>query len=166
MAPRLRVLAALTLASLLAGCSGGGGDQLTERLRPAPASPMSCDNAIRFGPLPEWARTGFTPPDQDVRYVIGERGHLVGVVFGYPLTAPPPTDGRNNKILWVSNAAKAGAKPDLEITARLNGTSVTAKETVPGGPGPSIIDMPQPGCWTFDATWSGVHDRLAVPYGP
>jgi hypothetical protein len=104
-------------------------------------------------------------PDQDVRYVIGEKGHIVGVVFGYPLRAPTAAAGRNNKILWVSNAAKAGAPPDLVIAAHLNGTSATAKRTIAGGPGPSIVDMPRAGCWTFDLTWSGVHDRLAVPYG-
>ena len=157
-----RLLAALALAASSVACSSN--DRGEKKLSPA-AAPMSCDSAVKYGPLPEWARTGFTPPDQDVRYVIGEESRIVGVVFGYPLQAPTQDDGRNNKILWVSNTARQGARPDLVIVGHLGGTSVTARRTVTGGPGPSIIDMPRPGCWTFDLTWSGVHDRLAVPYG-
>lgn len=157
--------AALLLAAGLIGCSSTSDKRVKEPSSSATASPMSCETAIRYGPLPGWARAGFSPPDQDVRYVIGENRHIVGVVFGYPLRAPAQNDGRNNKILWVSNAAKPGAPPDLMIAARLNGTSVTARRTVKGGPGPSIIDMPRPGCWTFGLSWSGVQDRLAVPYG-
>jgi hypothetical protein len=156
------LLAALAVAASAVACSS---DHSVGK-RPSPASaPMSCDSAVRYGPLPEWARTGFSPPDQEVRYVMGERGRIVGVLFGYPLQAPAQDDDRNNKILWVSNTAEQGAPPDLLIAASLNGTSVRAKRTVTGGPGPSIVDMPQPGCWTFDLTWSGVHDRLVVPYG-
>jgi hypothetical protein len=158
------LLAALALAALTVACSSDD----SSGKRPSPASaPMSCDSAVKHGPLPKWARTGFSPPDQDVRYVMGEKGRILGVVFGYPLQAPAHVrdDDRNNKILWVSNTAEQGAPPDLVIAASLNGTSVRAKRTVSGGPGPSIIDMPQAGCWTFDLTWSGVHDRLAVPYG-
>jgi hypothetical protein len=152
----------LAMGAVLAACSS---DNHATRSSGSVAAPISCDTAIREGPLPEWARYGFTPPDQPVRYVIGEKSRIVGVVFGYPFRAPAAADGRNNKILWVSNAAKAGAPPDLVIDAHLNGASVSAKRTITGGPGPSIVDMPQAGCWTFDLTWSGVHDRLAVPYG-
>ena len=157
-----RVLAALVLAASSVACSSN--DHGEKKPSPA-AAPRSCDSAVKYGPLPEWARTGFTPPDQDVRYVIGEKRRIVGVVFGYPLQAPAQDDGRNNKILWVSNTAKQGAPPDLVIVGHLDGTSVMARRTVTGGPGPSIVDMPRAGCWTFDLTWSGVHDRLAVPYG-
>ena len=157
-----RVLAALVLAASSVACSSN--DHGEKKPSPAAAS-RPCDSAVKYGPLPEWARTGFTPPDQDVRYVIGEKRRIVGVVFGYPLQAPTQDDGRNNKILWVSNTARQGARPDLVIVGHLDGTSVMARRTVTGGPGPSIVDMPRAGCWTFDLTWSGVHDRLAVPYG-
>ncbi|HEX7715941.1 MAG TPA: hypothetical protein VF416_01540 [Marmoricola sp.] len=157
-----RFAVVLAMGAVLAACSG---TDHAKNSSGSVAAPNSCDTAIREGPLPEWARYGFTPPDQAVRYVIGENRHIVGVVFGYPLRAPTGADGRNNKILWVSNAAKSGAPPDLVIDAHLNGTSITAKRTITGGPGPSIVDMPKPGCWTFDLTWSGVHDLLAVPYG-
>ena len=157
----VRFAMVLSMGAVLAACSSDDHPNQPGTV----AAPLSCASAIRYGPLPTWARYGFTPPDQPVRYVIGENSHIVGVVFGYPFRAPTGTGGHNNKILWVSNAAKSGAPPDLVISARLGDTSVTAKRTITGGPGPSIVDMPQPGCWTFDLTWSGVHDRLAVPYG-
>ena len=161
----------LASAVLLPGCSSGADERVARPGSAAsPAGPatvsLSCDGAVRLGALPEWARTGFSPPDQAVRYVIGQHRSIVGVVFGYPLEAPASSGGRNNKILWVSHAARAGAPPDLEIVAHRDGSSQTVQRTIIGGPGPSIVDMPEPGCWTFDLTWSGVHDRLAVPYGP
>lgn len=157
----------LVVGACATGCSSADptSEDVTRTPGAASASPISCESAVRLGPLPEWARSGFTPPDQAVRYVIGERSRIVGVVFGYPLTAPRGQGDRNNKILWVGNAAEPGAPPDLVIVGHLNGTATTARRTVAGGPGPSIVDMPKPGCWTFDLTWSGVHDRLAVPYG-
>jgi hypothetical protein len=35
---------------------------------------------------------------------------------------------------------------------------------VPGGPGPSIIDLPAPGCWTLRLSWSGHTDELRLRY--
>jgi len=118
--------------------------------------------AEETSPLPVWARRGFTPPDQPVVHVSGLRGDIVGVVFGDPLRAPPIA-GRNNKILWV---ARTWGVP-LKIHAALNGSSLAADREVAGGPGPSIIDMPKAGCWTFTLTWGGNQDQVAVPYtGP
>jgi hypothetical protein len=36
--------------------------------------------------------------------------------------------------------------------------------SVPGGPGPSIIDLPAPGCWTLHLSWSGHTDKLKLHY--
>jgi hypothetical protein len=73
-------------------------------------------------PLPEWARTGFTPPDQKAPYVLGTGGDIPGVVFGDPLTAVQRPD-KNNKILWVS---RLDVKGDLlRIKARLAGAGLT-----------------------------------------
>jgi hypothetical protein len=35
---------------------------------------------------------------------------------------------------------------------------------VPGGPGPSIINLPAPGCWTLHLSWSGHRDELKLRY--
>jgi hypothetical protein len=107
-------------------------------------------------PLPTWARAGFTPPDQTTTYVQGAGGDIVGVLFGWPLTAPPSRD-RQNKILWVARVSEGG--DPLRITARLASSDVVARRQVQSGPGPSIIDLPAAGCWRFDLTWSVMMTR-------
>ena len=163
---RALTAAALALAGAAVGCSSDAGAPAAARSSAVggESDPLSCDAAVRTGPLPEWARTGFSPPDQPVRYVLGERGSIVGVVFGYPLVAGARQEGKGNKILWVGRTVDGDVATDLQITARLNGTAVEAHRSVPGGPGPSLIDLPEPGCWTLDLVWGGGHDRLAVPY--
>lgn len=154
---------ALLAATLLAACTGSPAG-------PSPGSAatgdgsrtLACTAAVRTRPLPTWARAGFTPPGRAVPHVTGVRGDIVGVVFGNPLRSPPAADHRN-KILWVARVA-SGDSPSLEIHAKLNGSDVAVAREVAGGPGPSIIDMPRAGCWTFALTWSGHRDRLAVPY--
>lgn len=150
----------------VSGCSSDKAEPKSAESSPAGArsAALSCDHAVRNGPLPTWARGGFDPPDQDVQYVIGADRSIVGVVFGYPLEAGVRKDGRGNKILWVGRTTDNSAATDLEITAHLNGTSTVVQRSASGGPGPSRIDLPKPGCWTLDLVWGGGRDRLAVPY--
>ncbi|GIF68597.1 hypothetical protein Ais01nite_66320 [Asanoa ishikariensis] len=92
---------------------------------------------------------------------MGDRAEVVAAIFGYPL-ALSKKDGSSNKILWVS---KEPAPPgDLVIEARLDGSDVSATRRVPGGPGPSIIDLPQPGCWHLTLTWPGHTDAVGLVY--
>jgi hypothetical protein len=166
-----RLLTAAVLAGLLTGCSGSADEPAARTSSPHPSSTApttvsaSCRTAVRHAALPVWARAGFDPADQPAWYIIGEKRTIVGVVFGYPLVAGKRQDGKGNKILWVGKHVDAAAPADLEITARLNGTDLEVKRSVHGGPGPSLIDVPRPGCWTFDLSWAGGHDRIAVPYG-
>jgi hypothetical protein len=120
----------------------------------------SCD--VLTGALPTWAQGGFTPPTQSVPHVLGAGGDIVGVLFGEPLHSPPQPD-HSNKILWVSRPA-ADSSP-LQISAALNGSDLTAAREIAGGPGPSTVDLPKAGCWTFTLTWSGHTDRVDIPYG-
>lgn len=141
--------------ALLAGCSGAPAS--------SPTSDDACAASVTVGPLPEWARTGFTPPDQSIAHVLGDGGDIVAVLFGYPLQAPPGTE-RGNKILWVGRVLDE-SPADLVV----HGTSDTGDvvdDKVSGGPGPSIIDVPSAGCWTMDLTWGSHHDVLRLPYGP
>jgi len=51
----------------------------------------------------------------------------------------------------------------------MNGAKVVGKpvtETVAGGPGPSYVNMPSPGCWRMTLTWSGYRDSLDLDYAP
>jgi hypothetical protein len=128
----------------------------TDQAAPAPAP---C--AVVDGPLPAWARAGFTPPDQAVPHVVGTGGDIVGVLFGQPMTVPPRS-GANNKILWVSRVDGAGEP--LRIHATLAGSAVAVDRAVTVGP--SVVDLPQTGCWTFSLSWSGHHDEVSVRYYP
>ena len=157
---RIRLAAPILLTLLTAtACTGAATRE------PPPVAPtsvdvaQSCVAAEETSPLPGWARAGFTPPDQPVVHVSGRRGDIVGVVFGDPLHAPALA-GRGNKILWV---AKTWGAP-LKIHATLNGSSLAVDREVAGGTGPSLIDMPKAGCWTFTLSWPGHHDELAIPY--
>jgi hypothetical protein len=75
----------------------------------------------------------------------------------------PPLQDRRDKILWVSKIPLAAPDP-LVIVATLAGGTRTVTVSVPGGPGPSIINLPVPGCWTFHLSWSGHTDELKLRY--
>jgi len=147
----------LLLAAVLFGAACGSDPQVPE----TDDAVLSCDGAVVTSALPDWARAGFTPADQAVPHVTGQGGDIVGVVFGDPLLAPPGTD-HANKILWVSRVGVPN--PGLSISARLGGSDVTEQRYLPDGPGPSYVDMPTSGCWTFPLEWAGHTDPLAVPY--
>ena len=53
----------------------------------------------------------------------------------------PRVDGSTNKVLWVLREASS-----FVVEGRPSGKS-TPVVTVPGGP--SIVDVPTAGCWTF-----------------
>jgi hypothetical protein len=125
------------------------------------ASPAVCVESTP-APLPEWARGGFSG-DAVIRHVMSDRGDIVAVLFGYPLSQPPPPD-RSNKILWVSRVpVEPGDR--LVIDAR-NQDGGAATREVAGGPGPSIIDLPRAGCWELTLTWSGHRDAMRLRYVP
>ena len=97
-------------------------------------------------------------------YVMSDRGDIVAILWSDhdPLRAPPLAT-RSNKILWVAKAVSGPFTP-LRIRATLDGTNQTVTRQVAGGPGPSIIDLPAAGCWSFNLNWSGHHDQLALRY--
>jgi hypothetical protein len=65
--------------------------------------------------------------------------------------------------LWVSRVPFVAPDP-LIIKATLAGSTRTVTVSVPGGPGPSTIDLPAPGCWTLHLSWSGHTDELKLRY--
>jgi hypothetical protein len=101
-----------------------------------------------------------------VPYVIATPPIAAGFVFGYPLTA-----GRtepSNKILWVVG------KPWNGSPLIVGGHPVGAQSPSDGwrfeadsGPGdiyPSIVNVPQAGCWQFDLGWAGNHAMVDLNY--
>jgi len=133
----------------------------------AAAAPLApCRARVRRGVLPVWARTGFSDPRPRMPHVLGRRGLLAALLFGDPLSAPESRD-HGNKILWVSRPPLSGPA-DLRLAARrveggrFVGRSVV--RVVAGGPGPSLIDLPRPGCWRVRAAWAGHRDTLDLVY--
>jgi hypothetical protein len=97
-------------------------------------------------------------------HVMGEAGNIVAILWAdRDALHSPALQDRTNKILWVSKTQFAGLGP-LIIRATLAGSARTATVSVPGGPGPSIIDLPAPGCWTLQLSWSGHTDQLKLRY--
>jgi hypothetical protein len=132
----------------------------------AGSSAAACHSAVHHGVLPTWARTGFSDPRPRLPHVIGRSGEIAALVFGYPLRAPPGK-ARANKILWVSRRAVRPLS-DLRIRAqRMEGRRRVGRpvtRVVVGGPGPSGIDLPAPGCWRLTLRWSGRSDQLDLRY--
>jgi hypothetical protein len=164
-------LSATALARGFSGTAGRGTTAHSAAAKPArstgprPVTSNGCAGQPPVSPLPDWARAGFYPPDQAMPHVMGEAGSIVAILWA-PRDAlhSPPLHDRNNKILWV--AADAPPGNPLVIKATLAGGTRTATLTVPGGPGPSIINLPAPGCWTFHLSWSGHTDELKLRYAP
>ena len=170
------LLAAGTL--LVAACTGNS--QPSARLQPPAAAragaaqaaavqagavtPDGCAGQPTVSPLPAWARSGFSPADQAMPHVLGEAGNIVAILWARrDALHSPPLQDRSNKILWVSRIPLTGPDP-LVIKATLAGSARTATVSVPGGPGPSIIDLPKSGCWTLHLSWSGHTDELKLRY--
>ncbi|MET7970116.1 hypothetical protein [Micromonospora sp. NPDC005305] len=152
---------------LLAGCTTAG--RSATPATPAADATTGCAARVDTGRLPDWADAGFSG-DTRIAHVLGAKGDIVAVLFGHPL-AVGRTEGPSNKILWVARPAATpspdtGAPASLVITATLDGTATRATREVAGGPGPSIIDLPQAGCWHLDLRWSGRTDTMDLVYVP
>lgn len=131
-------------------------------LTAAEDSGSACDGAVVTSALPTWARGGFSRGAYVEPHITGSGGDIVGILFVNPLRAHQ-TPGTNNKILWVAKDPRSGP---LVIRAHLEGSSRDVTRTVSGGPGPSIIDMPAPGCWKLTLMWSDHTETAALPYAP
>jgi hypothetical protein len=79
-----------------------------------------------------------------VPWAIGTPSDAVAFLFAGQLVAgnSPRLDGTNNKILWVAK--------DAEWGFTVNGSPLgTSQPVVSVAGGPSIVDAPAAGCWTF-----------------
>jgi hypothetical protein len=127
---------------------------------------LACRSEVRIGVLPAWARAGFSEARPRMRYELGASGRIAAIPFG-TLNSPPAAN-HTNKILWVSRVSPTGPGASLRILAqRMTGTrrdGTPVMRVVSGGPGPSIINLPSPGCWRLTLRWSGWTDHLDLQY--
>jgi hypothetical protein len=147
-------LASFVIVAALTSCSGSPESRTPERPSPEATGQLSAETATPAAAVSLPCAPGVPA------LVRGKRHNVVGEVFGRPLTSPPSRD-HENKILWRARPAEPG---DLVITASLNGSGLLVRRRVEGGPGPSIINVPKAGCWTFSLAWPGHHDVVAIRY--
>jgi len=154
MRSALAVLALAVGATMVAAAPGTSSSRL-------PAIP--CEAQVQMGALPTWARGGFSDPR--IPHVVGRSQRIVAILFGYPLRSPPRRQ-RRNKILWVPRRTP-DASPLWIRARRMSGYTPIGSPVnrkVSGGPGPSIINLPTPGCWRLRVRWSGRADSLDLRY--
>ncbi|HKE64958.1 MAG TPA: hypothetical protein VKB59_09975 [Micromonosporaceae bacterium] len=177
---RWRATAMLSgLLLIVAGCTGSPATPRRDATaHPSPIAPTTaappttnagaaadapCQFKLRTDDLPTWARSGFRgPPWNAWPYAVSSGGDIVAVLFGYPFVAPEPSAAESqNKILWVPKDPSAG---ELTVDARLVGTSQNA-DVGDISFGPSIVDVPKPGCWRMTLHWLGPTETIDIMYG-
>ena len=152
---------ALVTVIVPAGSASAKASESASFSRTGTACPVHVVNGV----IPSWARAGFSSPKPTMNYELGQHGRIVALLWAYPLLYPPPTT-HNNKILWVSKVP-AGGPPLIIAAQRVAGRKPVGRAVhlqVPGGPGPSIINLPAAGCWHLSLTWSGRSDTLDLDY--
>jgi hypothetical protein len=159
----VRILTLIVLAIVATAC---GTIAPSHPLGSTPQAARTCAASVDRGVLPVWARSGFTDPQPVIPHSLGRSGEIMAILFGDPLLSPPGAT-HANKILWVTRPPFVSA-PTLEISAqRMDGAALIGAATerhVDGGPGPSIIDLPDPGCWRLTLTWADKTDVLDLEY--
>lgn len=138
---------------------GAGGPQR------GPVGATACRPRVLDGVLPAWARTGFSQPRPRMPYAMGQSGRIVAILWAR-LDSPPAAD-HTNKILWVSHVpTQLGGNLAIEAQRMVTTTRLGApvRRSVTGGPGPSIINLPAPGCWRLTLRWSGWTDHIDLQY--
>jgi hypothetical protein len=99
---------------------------------------------------PVWSQEGWSHAKGTpwpVPWAMGTGGDAVAFLFTTQLVAGPSprSDGSSNKVGWVAKDAFNF------IVQRWQPGQSQPVVAVPGGP--SIVDVPTPGCWTFRLVW-------------
>jgi hypothetical protein len=103
------------------------------------------------GEPPVWAQGGWNVvkgQSWGVPWALGTGGQAVAFVFARQLVAgsSPRVDGTNNKVLWVAK----GNTPNFIVEGTPQGAT---RPAISVNGGPSIVDAPVAGCWTFRLRW-------------
>lgn len=120
---------------------------------------------------PMWAQDGWSVAKGTpwpVPWAFGTGDDAVAFVFANELVAGPSprVNGSQNKILWLARDSPTGS--GVQVEGRPLGQSQPVV-TIAGGP--SITDVPTPGCWTFRLSWgssgqnSSTINLAVLPHG-
>jgi hypothetical protein len=144
----------VTMLILLAGCTSGQASA-----PPVRSLAGGCAGTVmRDSEPPAWAQGGFTHPKGTpwaVPWALGTPGDAIAHVFATQLVAGGRRpDGTANKVLWVVRDY-----PSFVVEGRPLGQTQPVV-TIPGGP--SIVDVPAPGCWTFQLSWGSLPRHIST----
>jgi hypothetical protein len=159
---RCGVLGLVLLGTGVCACSTPSDPvpQVSETPTEAVLPAVDCSISVRAGPLPAWARAGFSDDGASFRHVEGVRGLLAGVLFGYPLSSPPAGPRRTR-----SCGSRGPVTGRLRISAQLEGSGPVVEREVGFGGGQSIVDLPHAGCWRLTLRWGDdLTDVVDLPY--
>lgn len=103
---------------------------------------------------PLWAQGGWSHAKGTpwpVPWAFGTENTTVAYLFAIQLVAgtSPRVDGSQNKVLWEARDFPSGG--NVLVDGHPFGESQPVV-SIPGGP--SITDVPTPGCWTFQLFWT------------
>jgi hypothetical protein len=116
---------------------------------------------VQDGSPPAW--TGSANPPPGMRWLIGEHGSVVGMLFSDPLKS-----GETDKILWIVKQPRDGNPLRIRATLASPQASITFTPVPPdSGPGeifPWTVAVPQVGCWMMTLDWGTGQDIVAVPF--
>jgi hypothetical protein len=152
------------LVPVLVGVVAAVGTPAATRGAAGAADP--CRSMVRQDVLPPWMRAGFSEGRPRAPHVVGRAGRIGGVVFGWPLASPPGAL-RRNKVLWVPRRETSSSTALWIRMQRMEGRAAVGSpvsRVVAGGPGPSIVNAPSPGCWRLTLSWAERRDTLDLVY--
>jgi hypothetical protein len=159
----------LIAATLMVVAACGSDDSSSsEAAVPKGAHEVSggCGRTVLYtGASEDWTAQAAGPTD--LVQATSHDGNAVAFLFAHPLRAGEP-ENPANKILWVVKEPRGDS--DLVITAHpLEAAAPTVRQREPAdsGPGeiyPSIVNVPEPGCWAFTLEWNGNKDTIELPY--
>lgn len=148
---------------LASGCSSA--PLAPAQVRPSPAVHAfvggCAGTLVSDAEPPAWAQGGWhghaigTP--WSVPWAMGTPSNAVAFLFAGQLVAgvSPRVNGTNNKILWVAKDAEWGFLVEGRPLGR-----PTPIVSVAGGP--SIVDVPTAGCWTFRLSSSSTGNQIST----
>jgi hypothetical protein len=168
----MRSLAIVAVSALALACSGAGGRASSASAvttSPPKAQPTSggCGRTqAQVGAVPAWLEVAAGRAPQ-LPYVVAVPDSAAGFLFARPLRAGHP-ENPSNKILWVVRTPRRGST--LEVDGRplgAAGPTVHQSQPADSSPGeiyPSIVDVPDPGCWRFTLRWATGRVEVDLDY--
>ena len=157
------------IAAVIAGCTSAPVSTSTPTTAPSgstllPTAYGGCGpTQVTDGtsPPPSWALQGFNGWP-GLHWAASASSNIVAILFAVELVAKGVRpDGGSNKILWVTQTPATQltivAHPAGASTPMVNINFPTNEEDQT----PSYVNLPTPGCWSFQLSWGAVRTTSA-----